>query len=205
MSATGPLLRRVGPIALLGLAVTSCASPPLTLYALEAPVAGTAGLQEPVAFRAAPTVIEVARVTLPDYLDTQDILVRRGSVLDSSHIGRWATRLSLGATEFLAARLSRARPGALVTEQPQTSTPTYRLLVNISRLDIAAGATSSATGTGTLEADWLIIPGEPARPTLRDRVRLVAAGPVGSDQDVVSLETLLLSRLADAIDIARLR
>jgi uncharacterized lipoprotein YmbA len=43
-------------------------------------------------------VIAVARVTLPDDLDTQDILVRRGSVLESSHTARWASRLSLAVT-----------------------------------------------------------------------------------------------------------
>ena len=199
------MLRRIGPIALLALHAASCASPSLTFYALGASAPQTTGEPRPVALRAMPTVIELTRVTLPDYLDTQDILVRRGSVLDSSHTGRWASRLSLGSTELLAARLSQARPDALVTDQPQTSTPTYRLVVNISRLDIAAGPASSPTGTGTLEADWLIVPRDAARPTLRDRVRLAVAGPVGSDQDVVSLETMLLSRLADAIDIARLR
>jgi len=49
------------------------------------------------------------------------------------------------------------------------------------------------------------VPRDAAGPTLRSRTSLNAAGPVGSDQDVVALETTLLSRLADAIDITRLK
>ena len=203
MTRAGRALRRVGSVAVIGIAVASCASPPVTLYALGASGGGASDNDGAVALRPGSTVIELARVTLPDYLDTQDILVRRGSVLASSHTGRWASRLSLGATDLLAARLARTRPGALVTGQPQTTTPTYRLVVNISRFDVALQA--DGAGRGTLDADWLIVPRDATLPTLRDRVSLEATGAVGSDQGVVSLETTLLSRLADAIDITRLR
>ena len=203
MTRAGRARRRVGSVAVIGIAVASCASPPVTLYALGASGGGASDNDGAVALRPGSTVIELARVTLPDYLDTQDILVRRGSVLASSHTGRWASRLSLGATDLLAARLARTRPGALVTGQPQTTTPTYRLVVNISRFDVALQA--DGAGRGTLDADWLIVPREATLPTLRDRVSLESTGAVGSDQGVVSLETTLLSRLADAIDITRLR
>jgi len=188
-------------LAIVGLAITACASPPLTLYALGA--AGGGGAPADTRLQPGATVIEVARVTLPDYLDTQDLMVRRGSALDTSHTGRWASRRSLGATELLAARLALTRPDALVTDQPQTTAPSYRLLVNVSRFDIAAEP--AGAGRATLEADWQIVPRDAARPTLRSRTSLDAAGPVGSDQDIVALETALLSRLADAIDITRLR
>ena len=203
MTRAGRALRRVGSVAVIGIAVASCASPPVTLYALGASGGGASDNDGAVALRPGSTVIELARVTLPDYLDIQDILVRRGSVLASSHTGRWASRLSLGATDLLAARLARTRPGALVTGQPQTTTPTYRLVVNISRFDVALQA--DGAGRGTLDADWLIVPREATLPTLRDRVSLESTGAVGSDQGVVSLETTLLSRLADVIDITRLR
>ena len=193
-------------IGLLGLAVVtaaSCASPAVTLYALGAAGGGEPSAPVLSALQPGAVVIEVARVTLPDYLDTQDILVRRGSALDASHAGRWASRLSLGATALLVARLSRTRPDALVTDQQQATAPSYRLLVNISRFDVAAEP--AGTGRATLDADWLIVPRDTARPTLRSRITLEAAGPVGSDPNVVALQTTLLSRLADAIDITRLR
>ena len=196
-------LYRIGRVAVIGVAAASCASPPVTLYALGASGGGASDGAGEVALRPGSTVIEVARLTLPDYLDTQDIVVRRGSVLASSHTGRWASRLSLGATDLLAARLARTRPGALVTGQQQTTTPNYRLVVNISRFDVALQP--DGAGRAILDADWLIVPRDATRPTRRDRVSLESTGAVGSDQGVVSLETTLLSRLADAIDITRLR
>jgi uncharacterized lipoprotein YmbA len=203
MTRTGEMLRRCGSVAIIGIAVASCASPPITLYALGASGGGTSDGDGASRLRPGLSVIEVARVTLPDYLDSQDILVRRGSVLATSHSGRWASRLSLGATDLLAARLARTRPGALVTGQPQTDTPNSRLVVNISRLDVAEE--TAGVGRATLDADWSIVPRDAKLPTLRDRVSLESAGAVGFDQSVVSLETALLSRLADAIDITRLR
>jgi len=179
------------------LTLSSCAAPPVTLYALGA--SGVRGAVVPL--RPGSVVIEVARVTLPDYLDTQDILVRRGSALETSHTGRWASRLSLGATELLAGILAQTRPEALVTDQPQTAAPAYRLSINISRLDV----TTEQAGRATLDADWLIVPRDPALPARRDRIRLSADGPVATDQAVVTLETTLLTRLAHAIDITRLR
>ncbi len=185
---------------LAGLAPASCAAPSLTLYTLGAPE--LTGAAAPLGQKA--TVIAVARVTLPDYLDTQDILVRRGNALESSHRGRWASRLSLGATELLTGRLAQSRPDALVTDQPQTTAPSYRLLINISRLDVAieGGATN---GRATLEADWLIVPRDPAVATLRDRTRVSVTGPIGTDQGVVAMETDVLNRLAGIIDVKGLR
>ncbi len=177
------------------LLLAACASPPLTLYTLGAP--SIAADAPPLGRRA--MVIEVRRVTLPDYLDTQDIFVRDGNRLERSSRGRWASRLSLGITDLLTGRLAQRRPDALVTDQPQTQAPSYRILVNISRLDVTTG------GVATLEADWLIVPPDPAVPTRRDRAQFSATGPVATDQDVVTLEESLLDRLAAAINIASLR
>ncbi len=187
-----------GRLAAIGFGLASCAAPPVTLYSLGA--SEVRGALAPL--RPQSTVIELARVTLPDYLDTQDILVNRGSALASSHTGRWASRLSLGVTDLLAGRLAQSRPEALVTDQPQSTAPSYRLLVNISRLDVVAE--SAASGRASLDADWLIVPRDPARATARDRIRLSTTGPAGTDQEVVALETALFSKLADAIDIRQL-
>ncbi len=191
-------LHRLRAILLAGAALallSSCAAPPLTLYTLGAPAMGADG--PPLGRRA--IVIEVRRVTLPDYLDTQDILLRRGNTLERSSRGRWASRLSLGITDLLTARLAQRRPDALVTDQPQTEAPTFRLLVNVSRLDV------TADGTATLEADWQIVPRDPAQSVRRDRAGFSLSGPVATDQDVVTLEERLMDRLAAAIGIAGLR
>lgn len=181
----------------LGAAVllASCAAPPLVLYTLDVPGAGPGA----AALGRKALVIEVTRVVLPDELDSQDIQVRRGSVLQASHQGQWASRLSVGATGLLTGRLARRRPDALVTGQPQAGTPSYRIMVNISRLDV------TTDGAAVLEADWQVVPGNPALPARRDRASLRATGPVATDGDVVALVGAVLGQLADRIDIAALR
>lgn len=180
--------------------LASCAAPPVTLYTLQAPA--PRGAEVPLGPH--PVVIAVARVSLPDDLDTEDILVRQGSVLASSHTGRWASRLSLAVTDLLTGRLAASRPDALVTDQPETTSPTYRLLVNISRLDLAVDA-GGAGGTAILEADWMTVALNPTIPVRRDRTRIVLDGPVGDDREVVALTTAVVEKLARAIDSSALR
>ena len=176
----------------LALLATSCASPPLTLYTLDVPSAAA-----PSSLRSNPAVVvEVRRVSIPDYLDSEDILLRKGNVLARSSRGRWATRLSLGITHFLAARLAQRRPDAFVTDQLQDA-PDDRISVTINQLDV------TSAGSGMLDADWQTIPRDPRQPSRRARGRFTANGPVATDQDVVTLMTNLLLQLADAMDVPR--
>ncbi len=187
-------------VLLAGLTAAGCAAPAVTLYTLGVPA--QAGAAIPLG--AKPMVIAISRITVPDYLDTQDILVRHGAVLQSSRVGRWASRLSLGATELVTARLSRERPDALVTDQPQSASPSYRIVINVSRFDITDGS-RAGEGAATLEADWLIVPNDAAAPVRRDRTRIDVSGPMQGDGEVVGLATAVLERLAAAIDIRGLR
>jgi uncharacterized lipoprotein YmbA len=190
-----PVVAGVGFIVL-----TSCAAPPVTMYRLGMP----APLQTVIPLAPQPVVIAIDRVSLPDDIDTEDIFVRHGSALQRSSTGRWASRLSLGATALLTELLAQSRPDALITDEPQTTTPSGRVVINVSRLDLSAGQNAEA-GTAVLEADWKVIPGNPAAATLRDRTQITEIGPVGSDAAVVALTTSVLTRLAAAIDITRLR
>ena len=174
---------------LLCLLLAACAAPNLTLYTL-----GTVSSEAPPPGRPR-AVIAVARVTIPDELDTQDIVVRDGSTLRRSSLGRWASRLSLGITDRLTERLGKRYPDALVTDRPLAETPAERVVVNISRLDV------TSAGEATLDADWVVVPRDPRRPTSRDRLHVTATGPVATDQDVVTLVSGLLDRLAAAINI----
>jgi uncharacterized lipoprotein YmbA len=187
-------MRRVFLSGAAALLLASCAGPPLKLYTLNVPSSGA----ETPPLGAGAVVIQIVRVTVPDELDSQDIVYRNGDVLRRSQVGRWASRLSLGITDRLTERLAAGRPDALVTDQPRADTATYRVLINISRLDV------TAAGTARLDADWTIVPRDTAKPVLRDRVGLTANGPVATDQDVVALVGGLLDRLAAAIDIGRL-
>lgn len=168
---------------------TSCASPPLMIYTLEAAAPAAAASPSTGKFK----VVEIRRAIVPDHLDNQDIMVRQGSTLVRSNRGRWASRLSLGATHFVTTELAQARPDILVTDQPQVEAPDYRVFVTISRLDVAAD------GTATLEADWLIVPRASGLPSQRRRGQFSATGAVATDQDVVSLNRSLLAQLSQAI------
>ncbi len=167
----------------------ACASPPLIVYTLEASGEGSA--VPPAAGKIG--VVEVSRVLVPDAVDSQDIVVRQGSTLVRSSRGRWATRFSVGATYYLTRQLAQRRPELLFTDQPQIEPPNYRLVVTIGALDV------TANGTATLEADWLIVPRDPARPSQRKRERYTSSGPVATDQDVVALNMAVLKQLADTI------
>lgn len=186
--------RSVG-VVLTALLTTSCASPPLSLYTLQPSYIPTSAAP----FSRPGAVIEIRRVVLPDYLDTQDILVRNGNTLQRSPHGRWASRLSIEVTRYLTALLAARRPNALVTDQPPVATPNDRILITISNLDV------TTAGRATLQANWTIVPHNSAQPLRGQRALFAVNGPVNTDQDVVVLTQALLTRLADAIDIAHLR
>ncbi len=190
-------MTRRGALAVIAvtLLAASCASPPLAMYTLGAPVAGAGAA--PLGGK--PVVIEVRRVAIPDYLDSQDILVRDGNTLVRSAQGRWATRVSLGVTAYLTGALQLRRPDALVTDQTQVDPPAYRLFITIGTLDV------TKDGTATLDADWTIAPRNPALPVQRARGHFTSTGPVATDQDVVNLTLAVLRQLADAIDVNGLR
>jgi uncharacterized lipoprotein YmbA len=198
MSIARSMRRLVTAFALLSAAAllaASCASPPLTLYTLGVPSAASDAA--PLGNRT--LVIEVRRVTVPDYLDSEDILVRDGNILVRSSQGRWATRVSLGVTYFVTGKLAQRRPDALVTSESPPESPAYRLSIDVSTLDVTSG------GTATLDADWQFVPRDAALPTKRGRGRFTSTGPVATDQDVVTLTVAVLQQLADAIDVTGLR
>lgn len=191
------ILRPIGQTfcTLLALTLSGCAAaPPLRLYTLSEDSASSAVSTDAPSRQGAP-VIEVTRVSLPDYMDSSDLLVRHGDVLERSSTGRWASRLSLGATELLTARLAMRWPDAWVTDEPQTRTPDYRLVVHISRLDI------TSTGTGVMEADWVLVPNGTSGEITRHRIQFIAHGSVSSDESVARFERALFDRLASAIDV----
>jgi uncharacterized protein len=190
------------PLPVVALVLAGCAAaPPLRVYTLaENPESSGAAMTaaEPSPPPGAP-VIEIARVTLPDYVDSRDLVLRQGDQLERSSTARWASRLSLATTDLLTARLALRRPDAWVTDQPQVRTPDYRLLVHISRLDI------TNTGTGTVEAVWEIDPHDACEAVIRHRSHFTMSGAVGTDARVARFERSLLERLSSEIDISSLR
>jgi uncharacterized lipoprotein YmbA len=183
-------------LAASALAVAGCAAPALSLFTLAAPTAGKP--QAPLPGK--PMVIEVARISLPDEIDSEDMLVRNGPTLIRSSTGRWASRLSLQATDRVTARLAERRPDALVVNRAQAQSPSYRIVINISRLDVLPD------GSGVMEADWQIIPSDSAIAALRDRGSFTTRQePVKGDSLLVAGIGDLLDQLAGAIKISALR
>jgi uncharacterized protein len=169
--------------------LAACAAPPLKVYTLDAPAVlvdtGPAQTQ---------ASLKVWRIVLPDYLDTQDIVLRKGSQINRSNHARWASRLSIGSTDLVTARLAAARPDLFVTDQPMVSPARYSLFINISRLDV------SWDGTASLAADWTIVPRDERRSELHDRTAFALTGPVKTDADIVALTNAILGELAVRIE-----
>jgi uncharacterized lipoprotein YmbA len=194
-----PIRSAVGALAALVL-VGCAAAPPLQLYTLSDPPTSNGVLttaDDPPPPQHAP-VIEVTRVTVPAYLDSQDLLVRDGNVLKRSSTGRWADRLSLGATDLLTERLAMRRPDAWVVARPPARNPDYRLQIHITRLDIVS------SGTAVVEAEWEIVPNQMQTEIIRRRARLIMHGSVATDESTTHFERALLNGLADQIDVSSL-
>jgi hypothetical protein len=185
------MLWRTGWTALAALLLAGCAARPLRLYTLGVPPVSED--VRPLTHGAA--VIEVDRLILPDDLDCEDILLRDGDVLERSPTGRWASRLSLLATDLVTSRLAMRAPDALVTDQWPAEAPDYRVMIHVGRLDVASN------GRALMDADWQISARSPGGRPLRGRAQIRLAGPTATDHDIVRLETALFDRLADAIDV----
>ncbi|MBB3881430.1 PqiC family protein [Acetobacter oeni] len=176
---------------LLSVSLSACAGPALQLYTLGGPATGSAPVQGAVA--PGTPILEIRRASLPDYLDTQDIVVRQGTSIQRSANGRWAERLSDGITDFVAARIGAARPDLFVTDQSLSVPATARLAINITRLDIPT------SGTATLEASWSLIPVDASKPEQLQRGTVTASGSAAKDADAVTLADTLVSQLSDRI------
>lgn len=101
-------------------------------------------------------VIELKTVSLPDYLDSTDILRRAGpNEVVPSPTGRWAERLSLGITGALASALSRRRPDLSIVTVPPPR-PGQRIVVDFQAIDI------ETSGQCRIVARWRIT-GDDAR------------------------------------------
>jgi len=133
----------------LFLCLAACSSaPPLRTYLLTPPLESVVLTPVP----ALPTArILIARVLVPDYLDTTDMLVRDGShEVQASTTGQWAERLSQGLTRALAADLGARLPSAEVVLDTSSSAQ-RQVLVNVNALDLWPD------GRCSLAASWAIV------------------------------------------------
>ena len=140
-------------------------------------------------------IIEVKPVQLPDYLDTRELLVRRGNQVVASKSGRWGERLSVGITRALAASLAARLRGLTVTTTPPVEQSARQVLVDFTSFE------ARDNQEVVLVARWSVIDG-PGRFTLISEQTALTEPITSTDDSVVVIAmTRALEDLASAIVI----
>lgn len=176
-------------LAVVAANLSACAGPPPQEYVLATPATADSTLM----VRAALPVVHVERVVLPDYLDTRDIVIRRNREVVVSETGRWAERLSLGATRFLAACLAARLNGVAVTSTPPIDPPVLRVIVDVLSFDVIQD------GPVVLAAHWTITDGTGQTSLATAHVTLRESVAGTRDGAVVAAMSLAFEKLANRI------
>jgi len=131
------------------LLLAGCASdPPLRTYVLSTPVNAKAE----VSTAPGRPILQLQPVVLPDYLDTTDIVLRRGpNEIEASPTGRWGERLSQGLSHALAADLATRLPQDRITLGSSRDRSDWQILVNVDAFDV------QPNGRCILSARWTIL------------------------------------------------
>ena len=170
--------------------------PPPRIYVLTPPVEAVPGVRA----EGTRPVMELAKVSLPDYLDSSDILFRDGrNELKSSQTGKWGERLSVGITHALGAALTRRMPKVLIVQSALSGQATRRLLVDVEAFDIRADRRCVLTARWTMPREEGQTNPVSARATVVTSISASASGSALTDDLVVSAMEAALEKLADHI------
>jgi uncharacterized lipoprotein YmbA len=144
-------------------------------------------------------IVEVKRVQLPDYLDTTNIVERRGNQLVPSSTGRWSERLSVGMTRALSASLAARLPKMLVTATTPVERPARLLVVDVTAFEWREDSQVVLVARST------IVNGTNRQILRTQQVSLVEETDGGSDSAIVAAMARAIDDLADqlAAGIAR--
>jgi len=177
------------------IALIGCSSSPVPrTYVLSTPADPVAGVRN----EAGRPVVELPTVSLPDYLDSSDILLRDGrNELKPSVTGKWGERLSVGITHALEISLARRLPGILVTHTPMPGQPGRRVLVDVTAFDF------QPDGRCVLTARWTIPGNDQQAAAIAEQGTFVTVSQASSggfsDAAVVSAMAAAVDQLADRI------
>jgi paraquat-inducible protein B len=177
--------------AMFGLGACSMAGPPPAEYVLGTmpPARATATAVPQTGL----PVVELKRVQLPVYLDTTDILERRGNQLIPSSTGRWGERLSVGMSRALTAALAARLPRVIVTATPPVERPARQVFVDVAAFEARAGHEV------VLVARWSITDGAGRRILATDQTSLVEPIAGTGDSAVVAAMSHAVEDLADQV------
>lgn len=145
--------------------------------------------------------IELQAVTLPDYLDTSDIVLRSGqNELKISETGRWAGRLSDELNRALRADLASRLPDAQVAAAQPPIKSALQIRVTVEAFDVRPD------GRFVLSAGWAILDKNTRSVLISQRGAFIsstkdAAGAIGN-ASIVAAMAASTGQLADAIAAA---
>jgi len=175
-------------IAIFG-AACSLPGPPPAEYVLGAMPAATATTVPQTGL----PIVELKRIQLPDYLDTTDILERKGDEVVPSATGRWGERLSVGMSRALTAALAARLPRMIVTATPPVARPARQILVDVADFEARTGHEV------VLVARWSITDGADRRMLVAQQTSLVEPIAGTGDSAVVAAMSRAVEDLADQI------
>ena len=178
------LLPSLAPLLLM----VACAStPPPRLYVLGDPAEPAQAMK----VQSGRPVVRLLPVSVPEYLDTREILHRdRSNEVTASSTGLWAERLSVGVTDALAGSLAIHLPElVIVTGQPAVP-PSRQILVDVLEFEIGAD------GRCLLNARWESVSGDGSKVLRRESDSLVEQAAQVSDASVAEAMTRAINRLA---------
>jgi uncharacterized lipoprotein YmbA len=178
------LLPSLAPLLLI---VACSATPPARLYVLGDPAEPV----QAVKVQSDRPVVRLLPVSVPDYLDTREILHRdRSNEVTASSTGLWAERLSVGVTDALAASLATHLPDVvIVTGQPKVP-PSRQIMVDVQQFEI------DADGRCLLTARWEFVSGDGGKVLRRESDSMVEQAAQAGDASVAAAMTRAIDRLA---------
>jgi uncharacterized lipoprotein YmbA len=141
-------------------------------------------------------VVELKRVQVPDYLDTSDLLERKGNELVPSASGLWGERLSVGMSRDLAASLASRLSRFAVTSTPPLDTPAQQVFVDVMSFE------PDAAHQVLLVARWSVVNGVSGQVLEIKQTSLVEPIAGTGDAAVVAAMSSIVEKLADQIAAA---
>jgi len=147
-------------------------------------------------------VLELRTVSLPDYLDTSDILLRDGrNEVRVSPTGQWGERLSTGIAESLRTALARRLPAIRIASSPTPGQPARELMIDVDAFDVQPDGHCVLTARWTVENPDRQDSGNGGRATIVTKAAASADGAV-----VAAMETAvdqLAGRIAATLNTTR--
>lgn len=188
----------IKPVAMMAcLALAGCVSAPSNFYVLSAPAASD--VEGAQTTRRNGTSIGVGPVTLPEYLDRPEMVVRTNATsLEVSDLNRWGG----GLTENFQSVLGEVLSNRLGTDRIQlhpwstSGDVTYQVLVQVNTFE------AQPDGQVHLDARWTIVNGRTLEIIRMGRTRLQE--PYGSQDDVLGRANYAQIAAAMSRSVARL-